>query len=490
MTNEYKISKLVSDVPKFAKHYDQNLHESGGMIIAKDHTMWVGNMDHGDLFRCLTHYDLHGNPIGEPIPFPLAPIGNLKTLYQSLQIQLINNLLDLERVVKCFRDGFEWPKPRVNNIPPYVPLLGTITKQPSVDELEMRQFYDGPNGYFDNIVGVPVNIDYLMTFCILHPNSVPNTYNPPYSKNFNDALTLANNLFPKLLVSWNDNDLKLQYCNYLLDAQTWSGFLYPISDMDQIVSKDILKPVWPKDLPLYNQFPIGLKEYQNQLFITIPRGLVYRYSSSGGLTGLCKINLVNLFKFVIYTGITATHDHIFIADFSGGKVAVFDTKGNSDHSYDNKFHDKKLPSLYAPYNLWTYEDKIYVLYAKIDKTSQPRGSKIDFGKGNGLINVFTKQGDFIDRAVTKKKLNAPWSIIHKCIHGKKCFLIANHGDGHILVYDHKWNYLYRFKYTNTKHKGSISGLYSVQSHEDKFYFSASPNEDVSGLIGKIKSIKH
>lgn len=67
-----KISHLhpiVSNVPTVALNNDPNLCGPGGIVLDSDRTIWVSNSGNRGNSRCLSHYDLQGHPIGQPIPF-------------------------------------------------------------------------------------------------------------------------------------------------------------------------------------------------------------------------------------------------------------------------------------------------------------------------------------------------------------------------------------------------------------------------------------
>src|SRR5579883_2590153 len=111
----------------------------------------------------------------------------------------------------------------------------------------------------------------------------------------------------------------------------------------------------------------------------------------------------------VYTGLAigsnAGGPLLYAANFSSGKIDVFDAKYNST-TVAGGFADPNLPSGYAPFNIWPVGGKLYVLYAKQDASKKNSVA----GAGNGFVNVFDFDGNLQKRLISNGPLNAPWGV--------------------------------------------------------------------------------
>lgn len=196
-----------------------------------------------------------------------------------------------------------------------------------------------------------------------------------------------------------------------------------------------------------------------------------------------------------YLGITMANDgsdfYVYVANFGQNRIDVFDKNWNS---VSKPFVDPELPLGYSPFNIETVSDgKLYVTYAK-----KNAAGKVEAGPGNGYINVFSPDGTLLTRFASKGKLDAPWGIT-KAPAGfwgewsqiPNLILVANSGDGHINIFDENGNFLSQL---STKGKPvQIDGLWGITFppmtgfNRYCMYFAAGPNNGTSGLVGYIKN---
>lgn len=195
-----------------------------------------------------------------------------------------------------------------------------------------------------------------------------------------------------------------------------------------------------------------------------------------------------------FTGLAQLDDKIFVADFHNNRIEVFNhnferiTYHKPGTSYcpnvEKKFIDGGSPSIseagagFAPYNIVTINDKLYVTYAKRRRVRKDNKEyyEVDCGLGYGYVNIFESDGTFVSRFATKGALNAPWGI---CYYPDKCSLfgdkiyIANHGDGLINVFTKNGDYLGPLDDCCNR-TIRLQGLYGVATDCDKVYFTAAP----------------
>jgi uncharacterized protein (TIGR03118 family) len=172
---------------------------------------------------------------------------------------------------------------------------------------------------------------------------------------------------------------------------------------------------------------------------------------------------------------------IYAADFGNKRVDVF----NNQFQMVGSFTDPSVPNGYAPWNVQTLGDKIYVAFAL-------RGEEPEeiHGAGLGIIDVFDTSGHKIKTLVPAGgALNSPWGMtIAPASFGQFAgkLLVGNFGDGKIHVYDPDTGALLG---TLSDHNVPlfIDGLWSLRPGPDgSVVFSAGIDDETHGLVGVIR----
>ena len=122
-----------------------------------------------------------------------------------------------------------------------------------------------------------------------------------------------------------------------------------------------------------------------------------------------------------------------VADFNDGTIHTFT---NSFDSLDRPraFQDPNLPAGYAPYGMQVIGNELFVSYAVQDAAKHGPVT----GAGNGIVNVFDTQGNYVRRFATGGSLNAPWGMAFAGSNFgpfSRAILIGNFGDGTISAFD-------------------------------------------------------
>ncbi len=186
---------------------------------------------------------------------------------------------------------------------------------------------------------------------------------------------------------------------------------------------------------------------------------------------------------------TSSGSRLYAADFSAGTVDVFNgtfqrviTPGN--------FEDRRLPRGYSPFNVAVLGDKLYVAYAKIDRSA---GDEVK-GRGLGRVDVFTLDGTLLRRLSSHSGLNAPWGLTVAPA-GFGAFsgdlLVGNFGDGRIHAYDPATLRYQGILRNDYRRPVAIDGLWSltpgngVEGGTDEVLFTAGPDDETHGLLGSL-----
>jgi len=176
-----------------------------------------------------------------------------------------------------------------------------------------------------------------------------------------------------------------------------------------------------------------------------------------------------------------------------GKIDVFDSKFQPAH-LNGSFKDAKIPANYEPFGIQNVNGLIYVTYApkSIYEGQTPAGS--------GYIDVFLPDGSLDHRLVKRGTLNSPWGVAR--IPGgfgkfKRDIAVGNFGDGRIQVFDPlSGEFRGFFRKSSNNKPVKIDGLWGLDFGNDgpagsssDMYFTAGPNDESTGLFGKISIAK-
>ena len=199
----------------------------------------------------------------------------------------------------------------------------------------------------------------------------------------------------------------------------------------------------------------------------------------------------------IYKGlaISANPDRLYAADFHNGTVDVFDGSFTPIHN-PGQFTDPDLPPGFAPFGIQNIGDQIFVAYAKQDADAEDDVA----GQGLGFVDVYDRDGSFLQRVATRGQLNAPWGLaVAPNDFGRFSgdLLVGNFGDGTIHAFaqnsDGTWHPAGTLR--GADHKPiTIDGLWALQFGKgattvngptNTLFFTAGPNDENDGLFGTI-----
>ena len=140
----------------------------------------------------------------------------------------------------------------------------------------------------------------------------------------------------------------------------------------------------------------------------------------------------------VYTGLTIVtpeccREYLALADFHRGFIPTYDVAFNL-LATAGSFKDSNLPVAYAPFNIQQIGTQVFVTYAVQDASATNPVP----APGNGLVNVFDQEGNFVRHFVSNGPLNAPWGIVQAGANFGRFsndILIGNFGDGTINAFD-------------------------------------------------------
>ena len=182
-------------------------------------------------------------------------------------------------------------------------------------------------------------------------------------------------------------------------------------------------------------------------------------------------------------------EFLAVANFQSGLVDTFDTGFNLLDT-PGHFIDPDLPAGYAPFNIKPFGSFVLITYALQDDAKHDPV----VGPGNGIVDIFNQEGDFVFRFASNGVLNAPWGMVRASANFgafSNDILIGNFGDGTINAFDpSSGEFLGQLK-DGTGAVITNPGLWALVfrtdggGDPDTLYFTAGGNEQ-HGLFGAIK----
>ncbi|MBZ5568388.1 MAG: TIGR03118 family protein [Acidobacteriia bacterium] len=180
---------------------------------------------------------------------------------------------------------------------------------------------------------------------------------------------------------------------------------------------------------------------------------------------------------------------LVVANFHSGSIEAY-TLSFEPLAPPGSFTDPGLPAGFAPFNIQQVGDQVFVTYAKQDAAKHDPVN----APGNGIVDIFDLEGNFVERYALGGTLNSPWSVVQ----ASKDFgrfsndiLIGNFGDGTINAFDPATgDFLGQLKdqtgatITNASLWGLVFGAGGT-GDTNTLYFTAGLANEGHGLFGAI-----
>ncbi|HET9322786.1 MAG TPA: TIGR03118 family protein [Gaiellaceae bacterium] len=222
-------------------------------------------------------------------------------------------------------------------------------------------------------------------------------------------------------------------------------------------------------------------------------GIVRGWNAAQGTTA--KVVADRSSEGAIYKGLaiadTASGPRLYAADFHNARIDVFN---GSFGLVPGGFEDPALLAGYAPFNVQTIGDRVFVAYAKQDEDAEDEVA----GQGAGFVDAYDLAGNLLGRVAQHGQLNAPWGLA-LAPGGFGRFggdlLVGNFGDGQINAYEELPNghFEHRGELRGSDGKPlTIDGLWALRfgnggnaGPTGTLFFTAGPDEESHGLFGSI-----
>ena len=122
-----------------------------------------------------------------------------------------------------------------------------------------------------------------------------------------------------------------------------------------------------------------------------------------------------------------------VANFHSGLIETYSEQFDLV-APPGSFTDPGLPVGYAPFNIQQVGNQVFVTYAVQDAAKHDPVN----AAGNGLVDIFDLEGNFVERYEQGAPLNSPWGVVQASANFgafSNDILIGNFGDGTINAFD-------------------------------------------------------
>ena len=181
--------------------------------------------------------------------------------------------------------------------------------------------------------------------------------------------------------------------------------------------------------------------------------------------------------------------YLVVANFHSGLIEPY-TQAFIPLAPPGSFTDPGLPAGYAPFNIQQVRNQVFVTYAVQDNAKRDPVN----APGNGIVDIFDLEGNFVRRFASNGMLNSPWGVTQASAsfgQFSNAILIGNFGDGTINAFDPtSGNFLGQLKdqtgatLTNASLWGLVFGAGGT-GDANTLYFTAGLADEGHGLFGAI-----
>ncbi len=214
---------------------------------------------------------------------------------------------------------------------------------------------------------------------------------------------------------------------------------------------------------------------------------------------LNAIQKVNNFPAAVYKGAALNRlgdkNLLYVANFRGGTVDVFDGNFNPFPLGTTAFRDTSLPAGFAPFNVQNIVGFLYVTFALQDAAKHDDVA----GPGNGFVDIFTPAGKLVGRLQHGDWMNSPWGVVfapHDFGKFSNHILVGMFGSGNLAAFDVKTGAFDALVKNQFGNPFTIKGLWGLgfgngetAGPKDVLFFAAGINDEAHGLFGKIRPLK-
>jgi len=281
---------------------------------------------------------------------------------------------------------------------------------------------------------------------------------------------------------------------WVSDNGTGLSTLYRVDPTTNATSKLSLVVSIPGDGAVTGQVFNSTPQFNGDPFLFASEdGTISGWRGALGTTAetLQAASTTNAYKGTAFADIGG-NAYLYAANFATGTIDVLKGSGAAP-ALSGSFTDPTLPAAFAPFNVQNLGGTLFATYAVVG----PTGDDVA-GAGNGIVDAFDLQGNFVRRIATGAVLDSPWGLaIAPSSFGALAgdLLVGNFGDGKINAFDLSTDSLAGPLTGMDDNPIVIDGLWALipgngamAGDSNSIYFTAGPNEESHGLFGVITAV--
>ncbi len=211
-------------------------------------------------------------------------------------------------------------------------------------------------------------------------------------------------------------------------------------------------------------------------------------SAAGGVDGS---TLGAVYK-GLANGNNGSGNFIYATNFRDGFVEMYDGNFGFVRAFTDPGITPDAPNPgFAPFGIRNINGKLYVTFA-VQNAERHDDVK---GLGNGFVDVFDLNGNFLESFASGGTLNSPWGLALAPDHFGKFsgdILVGNFGDGHINGFKPQGRSFHGQLLDGRGHPIAIDGLWgltfgngNIAGETNVLFFTAGIFDESHGLFGKI-----
>lgn len=256
----------------------------------------------------------------------------------------------------------------------------------------------------------------------------------------------------------------------------------------------------PPSTPTGTVFNGGSDFFGDRFIFVTEDGTVSGWSS--GTTAVLRANNAGS---AIYKGLALAQingaNFLYAANFFAGTVDVFDKNYMPVTLAAGAFSDPLLPGEFAPFNVQTIGDKVFVTFAQQDEDKE---DEVD-GPGLGYVDAFDSSGNLVMRLQSGSWMNAPWGVVFApasffnpnplAIGVSNTLLVGQFGSGQIAMFEMKRGSFVGLLHGSDGQPLTIDGLWALDfgngasaGPTSTLFFTAGIDDEEHGLFGSITAI--
>ena len=181
---------------------------------------------------------------------------------------------------------------------------------------------------------------------------------------------------------------------------------------------------------------------------------------------------------------------LYVTDVHEGKVRVFDTNFAPVQLRPEAFRDNQLPGRFVPFNIQNIGGNLYVAFAHQNAAK----NFVTFGADLGAVDVFSPEGNLVQRLERGSWFNAPWGLVQASTDFgsfSHSIIVGQFGSGEILAFDAVTGRFEGNLEDQNSNAIAIPGLWALafgagnanSGGPNQLFFSAGSNQGTGGLFG-------